>query len=414
MKKYTIVMAALLTTAMLGACGSGAANDESATASSEAATENASVEETANEAATTEDAATDAASTASSLELKTDIKSVLDYDLDKLVTLGEYTGITLESVKAEVTDQQVEDSLKSSYSANPLMKDVTGRAVQNGDTVDINFEGKYADTLEAFEGGTAENYSLVIGSGSFIDGFEDGLIGVNIGETVDLNLTFPEDYQAENLAGKPVIFTVKVNGIKAAEEEPSDEWVASLGLEDAKNLEEYTAHLKAELETEAEEEYKAALMNEAVQVAVENATVDEIPEQLYNRYYNMVYQSVDSYVQQLSYLYGVQTTVEEYVSSLMQSNGLTGTVDDYLSDIINQQSKRSMVVQAIANKENIEASEEEVDELIRTYYEAYYSSTYDTFEAYKETLDIEQYRETVLTDKVAQFLVDNDKKAAAN
>ena len=409
MKKYTIVMAALLTTAMLGACGSGAANDESATASSEAATENASVEETGNEAATT-----DAASTASSLELKTDIKSVLDYDLDKLVTLGEYTGITLESVKAEVTDQQVEDSLKSSYSANPLMKDVTGRAVQNGDTVDINFEGKYADTLEAFEGGTAENYSLVIGSGSFIDGFEDGLVGVNIGETVDLNLTFPEDYQAENLAGKPVIFTVKVNGIKAAEEEPSDEWVASLGLEDAKNLEEYTAHLKAELETEAEEEYKAALMNEAVQVAVENGTVDEIPEQLYNRYYNMVYQSVDSYVQQLSYLYGVQTTVEEYVSSLMQSNGLTGTVDDYLSDIINQQSKRSMVVQAIANKENIEASEEEVDELIRTYYEAYYSSTYDTFEAYKETLDIEQYRETVLTDKVAQFLVDNDKKAAAN
>lgn len=409
MKKYTIVMAVLLTTAMLGACGSGTATDGATEASSEAAAENSSAETGA-----TGDAATqDAASAASSLELKTDLKSVLDYDLEKMVTLGEYKGLTLETVKTEITDQEVEDSLKSAYSANPLKKDVTGRAVQDGDTVDINFEGKYADTLEAFEGGTAENYSLVIGSGSFIDGFEDGLIGVNIGETVDLDLTFPEDYQAENLAGKPVIFTVKVNGIKVADEEPSDEWVESLNLEDAKTLDEYRAHLKTELQADADEEYKASLMNEAVQAAVENATVDEVPEQLYNRYYNMVYQSVNSYVQQMYYTYGVQTTVEEYVSSLMKSNGLTGTVDDYLSDIINQQSKRSMVVQAIANKENIEVSEEEVDELIRTYYEAYYSSTYDTFEKYKETLDTEQYRETVLTDKVAQFLVDNDTVAAA-
>ena len=405
-KKYMLTATALFAAVMMSACGAQADKDNSAEVSTQAQAE------TQTEAVATDatEGDTTATESTSSYEPKTDIKTVLDFDLDKLVTLGEYTGIKLETVKADVSDEKVEESLKSNFSASPLMKDVTGRAVQNGDTVDINFEGKYADTLEAFEGGTAENYSLVIGSGSFIDGFEDGLVGVKIGETVDLNLTFPENYSAEDLAGKPVIFTVKVNGIKEAATEPSDEWVASLGLEDAKTIDEYKAHLKKELQADADEEYKAGLMNEAIEKAVDNATVNEIPEQLYNRYYNLVYGSLDNYIQQIYYMYGIQTTMEDYVSGLMQSNGLTGTVDDYMSDIINQQTKRSMVVQAIANKENISVSDEEIDEFIREYYDAYYSQMYSTFEEYKASLDLEEYRETVLTDKVAEFLVDKDVK----
>ena len=411
-KKYLLTATALLTAVVLGACGTGAKEDNANGAASSEQTDNAATDSSTQGTAST-DTASDAAATASSLELKTDTKTVLDFDLEKLVKLGDYKGLQLTTVKGEVTDEKVEETLKSNFSASPLMKDVTDRAVQKGDTVDINFEGKYADTLEAFEGGTAENYSLVIGSGSFIDGFEDGLVGVKIGETVDLNLTFPENYGAANLAGKAVVFTVKVNGLKVADTAPSDEWVASLGLSDAKNLDQYKTHLKKELQTDADEEYKAAVMNEAVEAATNNATVDEIPEQLYNRYYNVVYQSVDSYIQQIYYTYGVQTTVDEYISGLMKSNGMTGTVDDYLSDIINQQTKRSMVVQTIANKENITVSDEELDEFIRTYYDTYYSQMYSTIDEYKASLDLEEYRETVLTDKVAQFLVDNDKEATA-
>ncbi len=390
-KKFMLSAALMLTVACVSACGSTATNDGAAEGSTEAAAE-ASAETTGSEEA--------------AQDLPT--KTVLDYDLDKLVTLGNYVGNTIEATKTEITDEAVESSLKSAYASNPLMKDVTDRAVENGDTVDINFEGKYADTLEAFEGGTSENYPLVIGSGSFIDGFEDGLIGVKIGETVDLNLTFPENYQATDLAGKDVIFTVKVNSIQVAEEEPSDEWVASLGLEDAKTLEEYKAQLKEELEADAEEEYKAEVMNQAIEVAVDNATVEEVPEELYNRYSKMVNSSVESYIQQLYYTYGVQTTVDEYITSLMQSNGISGTVEDYISDIVTQQTKRSMIVQAIANKEGIEASEEEVDDMIRTYYDSYYSQMYSTFEEFKATLDTEDYRETILTDKVAEFLVEKD------
>ncbi|WP_051688552.1 trigger factor [Butyrivibrio sp. AE2032] len=386
-KKFMLSAALMLTVACVSACGSKTETEGSAEASTEVGTEAAATEGAEQEAPT---------------------KTVLDYDLDKLVKLGEYTGITIEATKTEITDEAVESSLKSAYASNPLMKDVTGRKVESGDTVDIDFEGKYADTLEAFEGGTSEHYSLVIGSGSFIDGFEDGLIGVGIGETVDLNLTFPENYQATDLAGKDVVFTVKVNGIKVAEEEPSDEWVASLGLEDAKTLEEYKAQLKEELEADAEEEYKAEVMNQAIEVAVDNATVEEVPEELYNRYSKMVNSSVESYIQQLYYTYGVQTTVDEYITSLMQSNGISGTVEDYLGDIITQQTKRSMIVQAIANKEGIEVSEQEVDDMIRTYYDSYYSQMYSTFEEFKAILDTEDYRETILTDKVAEFLVEKD------
>ncbi len=390
-KKFILMTATMLTLAALSGCGSDKASEDSNEASTEASAE------AGTEASGTDEAAKDVPT-----------KTVLDYDLDKLVKLGEYTGLDIEAAKTEVTDENVESSLKSAYSANPLMRDVTDRAVEKGDTVDIDFEGKYADTLEAFEGGTSEHYSLVIGSGSFIDGFEDGLIGVKIGDTVDLNLTFPENYQAENLAGEDVIFTVKLNGIKTAEEEPSDEWVESLGLEDAKTLDEYRAHLRKELEEDAEEEYKAFVMNAAVEAAVNNATVDEVPEELFNRYNNVVNTSVNNYIQQLYYTYGVQTTVDDYISSLMQSNGISGTVQDYLNDIVTQQTKRSMIVQAIANKEGIEVTEQDVDDQIRTYYDSYYSQMYSTFEEFKATLDTEDYRETILTDKVAEFLVEKD------
>ncbi len=395
-KKYILFAVFMATVTVLSGCTKKTAQDEAATSESTQA------------AAETTESGTDAGESSSSIDvsnLKT--TTLLDVDLDKLVTLGEYKGIEVVLSKKEVTDEDVESSLKSGYQANPLMKEVTDRAIESGDTANIDFEGKYADTKEAFDGGTSQGYNLKIGSGSFIPGFEDGLIGVKVGETVDLDLTFPENYGSANLAGKDVIFTVKVNSIKTAAEEPTDEWVESLGLEDAKTLDEYRAHLKKELEQDAEDQYNEELKNTAVSQAVDSSTVDNIPEELYNRYFVMVYNSVNSYVQQMQMLYGAQVTVEQYVENIMQSNGISGTAEDYLSDVANQQTRRCMVLQAIANKEGIEIPQETIDEYIQEDYDSYFYQSYDTVDAYKETVISEDYREQIMAEKVADFLVEN-------
>ena len=406
-KNYRIIAALAASMVMLCACGKEAATE---TATTEATAE-ASTEATAGEAAqSTADVSTDAAAegTSGSIDVSgLEAVTLNDVDIDSLVKLGDYKGITLDLKKTEVTDADVEDSLKSAYSQNPNMKEVTDRAIESGDTANIDFVGKYADTKEEFQGGAGQGYDLVIGSGSFIDGFEDGLIGVKKGETVDLNLTFPEDYGAADLAGKDVIFTVTVNSIKVADTEPSDEWVKGLGLEDVENMDQFRAHLRAELEADADTQYNEDLKNAAVEMVADNATVDDIPEKLYNRYYIQMVDSLKSYVQQIYYTYGVQVSETEYVQTVMQNNGLTGTPEDYLNDLANQQTKRIMVLQAIANKEGIEVSQETIDKYIQEDYDNYFNSSYSTIDEFKATFDTEDYREQIMAEQVADFLVEN-------
>ena len=406
-KNYRIIAALAASMVMLCACGKEAATE---TATTEATAE-ASTEATAGEAAqSTADVSTDAAAegTSGSIDVSgLEAVTLNDVDIDSLVKLGDYKGITLDLKKTEVTDADVEDSLKSAYSQNPNMKEVTDRAIESGDTANIDFVGKYADTKEEFQGGAGQGYDLVIGSGSFIDGFEDGLIGVKKGETVDLNLTFPEDYGAADLAGKDVIFTVTVNSIKVADTEPSDEWVKGLGLEDVENMDQFRAHLRAELEADADTKYNEDLKNAAVEMVADNATVDDMPEKLYNRYYIQMVDSLKSYVQQIYYTYGVQVSETEYVQTVMQNNGLTGTPEDYLNDLANQQTKRIMVLQAIANKEGIEVSQETIDKYIQEDYDNYFNSSYSTIDEFKATFDTEDYREQIMAEQVAEFLVEN-------
>lgn len=406
-KNYRLIAALAASMVMLCACGKEAATE---TATTEATAE-ASTEATADEAAqSTADVSTDAAAegTSGSIDVSgLEAVTLNDVDIDSLVKLGEYKGITLDLKKTEVTDEDVENSLNSAYSQNPNMKEVTDRAIESGDTANIDFVGKYADTKEEFQGGTGQGYDLVIGSGSFIDGFEDGLIGVKTGETVDLNLTFPEDYGAADLAGKDVIFTVTVNSIKVADTEPSDEWVKGLGLEDVENMDQFRAHLRAELEADADTQYNEDLKNAAVEMVADNATVDEIPEKLYNRYYIQMVDSLKSYVQQIAYTYGVQVSETEYVQTVMQNNGLTGTPEDYLNDLANQQTKRIMVLQAVANKEGIEVSQETIDKYIQEDYNNYFKSSYGTIDEFKATFDTEDYREQIMAEQVADFLVEN-------
>lgn len=404
-KNYRIIAALAASMVMLCACGKEAATETTET-TTEATTEATADEAAQSDAQVTADAA--AEGTSGSIDVSgLEAVTLNDVDIDSLVKLGDYKGITLDLKKTEVTDADVEDSLKSAYSQNPNMKEVTDRAIESGDTANIDFVGKYADTKEEFQGGAGQGYDLVIGSGSFIDGFEDGLIGVKKGETVDLNLTFPEDYGAADLAGKDVIFTVTVNSIKVADTEPSDEWVKGLGLEDVENMDQFRAHLRAELEADADTQYNEDLKNAAVEMVADNATVDDMPEKLYNRYYIQMVDSLKSYVQQIAYTYGVQVSETEYVQTVMQNNGLTGTPEDYLNDLANQQTKRIMVLQAIANKEGIEVSQETIDKYIQEDYDNYFNSSYSTIDEFKATFDTEDYREQIMAEQVADFLVEN-------
>ncbi|MBR4993086.1 MAG: FKBP-type peptidyl-prolyl cis-trans isomerase, partial [Lachnospiraceae bacterium] len=278
-KKFTLFVAVLMATSLLTACGDKGSDAATETVSDAAA-------ETTTQTTETTDTTTETTDY-SSLESQT----LLETDLEKCLTLGEYKGVTAEVPATEITDEAVETELANVYAQDPNMVDVTDRAVESGDTVNIDYVGKYADTLEAFEGGTAEGALLTIGSHSYIDGFEDGLIGANIGETRDLNLTFPENYGATDLAGKEVIFTVTVNSIQTADGEPTDEWVAAKNLEGVTNLEEFKENLRTQLQEDAEYQRDSLLQDAVLSAVMENTTFNEVPEKLYNRYYKQQYEA---------------------------------------------------------------------------------------------------------------------------
>lgn len=186
------------------------------------------------------------------------------------VTLGEYKGVEVEKVDAEVTDEDVQAELLNVQKQNSRTIPVEDRAAKMDDEVTIDFEG-FVDG-EAFEGGKGENYQLTLGSHSFIDTFEDQIVGKNIGEEFDVNVTFPEDYQAEDLAGKPAVFKCKLNGIKETElPELDDEFASEVSEFDT--LDEYKADLKATLKVKKEKAAKNTKEGLVIDQIIENSTM---------------------------------------------------------------------------------------------------------------------------------------------
>ncbi len=399
-KNLTLFVALVSAAALLTACGD-KANDNSSEEASAVATEAAGAE-SSTQTGTDVDL--------SSLETQT----LLDTDLDTCLTLGEYKGVTAEVTAVEITDEDVESKLASVYAQDPMMVDVTDRAVESGDTVNIDYVGKYADTQEAFQGGTAQGASLTIGSHSYIDGFEDGLIGVNIGDTVDLNLTFPENYGAAELAGKDVVFTVTVNGIQTAEAEPSDEWVASKNLEGVTDLEGFKNHLKEQLTQDAQSTREDTIQNTVLETVMNNTTFNEIPEKLYNRYYKQQYEAINYYTQLYAASTGTQLTADEFVTMTMQNNGIAGEAQDYIKNMVDQTTKQFMMLQAIADKEGIEVTDEDIDEYLHNAYDNAATTAYSTFEEYKASLEMEIYREGLMSQKVVDFLTENANVVETN
>lgn len=267
------------------------------------------------------------------------------------VTLGEYKGIEVEKKTAEVTDEDINAEIDRVRENNSRMITVDDRATQDGDTVIIDFDG-YVDG-EQFEGGKAEDYSLVLGSHTFIDNFEDQLVGKNIGDDVEVNVTFPDQYQAEELQGKPAVFKVKVKEIKVKElPEVDDEFAQDVS--DFDTLAEYKEDLKKKLLESAEAAISREKEEAVITKIIENAQMD-IPEPMVDTQTRQMMQEFAQRIQSQG------LSLEQY----MQFTGLTP--QKMIEELKPQALKRiqsRLVLEAVVAAENIEATEEEVQKEI--------------------------------------------------
>ena len=265
------------------------------------------------------------------------------------VKLGKYKGVEIEKLEApKVSEEDIEKELKRQQDANAKIIDVTDRPVQNGDMIKLDFAGTVDG--EAFEGGKAENYDLTIGSGSFIPGFEDQLVGMNIGEEKDVNVTFPEDYGQKDLAGKAAVFACKVNAIKEKKlPELNDEFADEVS--EFSTLDEYKKDIEKNLLVRAEEQYKQTKENAAVAAAVADADI-EIPDAMLETQAESL---VNEFAQNLQ-MQGMN--IDMYLQ-------YTGLQKDQLVEQFKPQAKtriqNSLVLEAVAKAENIEASDEDLE-----------------------------------------------------
>lgn len=267
------------------------------------------------------------------------------------VTLGEYKGIEVEKKEVEVTDEEVEAEINKVRESNARMLDIDDRATQDGDTVLIDFDG-YVDGKQ-FEGGKADDYSLVLGSHSFIDNFEEQLVGKNIGDDVEVNVTFPENYQAEELQGKPAVFKVKIKEIKVKElPELDDDFAQDVSNFDT--IAEYKEDLKKKLTENKEEALKREREEAVIGKIIENAQMD-IPEQM-----------VDAQTRQLTQEFAQRLSSQGLsIDQYMQFTGLTP--QKMIEELKPQALKRiqsRLVLEAVVAAENIETTEEELDKEI--------------------------------------------------
>lgn len=274
------------------------------------------------------------------------------------VTLGVYDGVEVPKTEIVVTDEEVDAEVDKERERNSRTVDVDDRPVADGDMIKLDFDGS-VDGIP-FEGGKAENYDLTVGSGSFIPGFEEQLVGKNIGEDVEVKVTFPEDYHSADLAGKAAVFMCRVNEIKVKELPDADDDFAQ-DVSEFDTLAEYKEDIKKNLTARKEAEAKNAKETAAVDAAVANAEMD-IPEAMIA---SQVQNMADDFTRRLQ---SQGLTVEQY----FQFTGLTG--EKLLEQMKPEALKRiqnSLVLEAIAAKENFEISEEKIAERIGEMAESY-------------------------------------------
>lgn len=324
-----------------------------------------------------------------------ELKYLSDIKAKDYVKLGEYKGVEVELDDPEVTDEYLDGYIDYVLLNSPVSTPVTERSVEVGDTANIDYEGKLDGV--AFEGGTAKGFDLTIGSGRFIDGFEDGVVGMEIGETRDINLTFPDPYTNPDLAGKDVVFTVTVNSISVQETpELTDEYVAGLGLEDVSTVEDYRNYMYDVLMEQAQSTYEDDKINAVVEAVEGNTVFDDAPEGMVNRMKDTMLSNFTTYAQ----MYGME--VGDYVAAVYG-----GTAEEYEEVLLSQSTQmvqRYVMLAAIADKEGISITDKELEETLAEEAESY---GYESVESYEEAIDVEAYREYLLVEEVLDFLTDN-------
>ena len=267
------------------------------------------------------------------------------------VTLGDYKGIEVEKKEAEVSEEEITAEIDKAREANSRLITIEDRATEDGDTVIIDFDG-YVDGKQ-FEGGYAEDYTLVLGSHSFIDNFEDQLVGKNLGEDVEVNVTFPEEYHVDELKGKPALFKVKIKEIQKKELPELDDDFAQ-DVSDFDTLDEYKADVEKKILENKENQIKREQEDQIIEKIIENAQM-EIPQQMIAA---QTRQMTQEFAQRLS---SQGLSIDQY----MQFTGLTP--QKMIEELKPQALKRiqsRLVLEAVVAAENIETTEEELDKEI--------------------------------------------------
>lgn len=329
-----------------------------------------------------------------------DMVYLKDFDPLKYVELGEYKGLTVEAEPAVVDDAEVDNYIAYITSYYAENKEVTDRdTVQLDDIANIDYVGKKDGV--AFDGGTAEGYDLTIGSGAFIPGFEDGIVGMKVGETKDLDLTFPENYNNADLAGAAVVFTVTVNSIKEnIIPEFNDELVQKIGEEGITTTEQFKEKVRADLLQAAEDEREQTVAAEIQKMAQDNCKfIKDAPSGFVDRLGDTLIEGI----QNAASSYGMDAgTVASYYYGIDAANYQQG-IKDYVKE---QLVPQYLMVGAIAKAEGIEITDADVDEDIKNTLEA--SGSTATVKDYKDSItDMESYKEYLMVDKVLKLLSEN-------
>ncbi|MED1479632.1 trigger factor [Bacillus altitudinis] len=308
------------------------------------------------------------------------------------VKLGDYKGLNVEKDDTSVSDEDVQEELKAMQNRQAELVVKEEGAIENGDTVVLDFEG-FVDG-EAFEGGKAENYSLEVGSGSFIPGFEEQLVGLEAGAEKDVEVTFPEEYHAEDLAGKPAVFKVKIHEIKAKELPALDDEFAKDVDEEVETIAELTKKTKKRLEEAKENEAEGKLREELVAKASENAEVD-VPQAMVDTELDRMMKEFEQRLQ----MQGMN--LELYFQ-------FSGQDEDALKEQMKEDAakrvKSNLTLEAIAAAEDLQVSDEEVEEELSKMAEAYNMPVENIKQAIGST---EAMKEDLKVRKAIDFLVEN-------
>ena len=313
------------------------------------------------------------------------------------VTLGEYKGLEVPKGELEVTDEEIAGELKREQENNSRTIDVDDRAVADGDKVTLDFEG-FVDG-EAFEGGKGTDYPLTIGSGAFIPGFEEQLVGAEIGKEMEVNVTFPEDYQAKDLAGKPAVFKCTVKKIEVKElPELDDEFAKDVSEFDT--LDEYKADIKKNLEEKKADAAKQAKEDAAVEAAIANAAM-EIPDAMID---SQVNQMIDDFARRIQ---SQGLTMEQY----MQFTGTTpATLHEQMKPQALKRIQSRLVLEKIAEAEDIQISDEKLDEEISKMAEMYKMEA-DKLKELLGDRELEQMKKDMAVQKAVTLVADEAKEA---